>query len=182
MAETNELALLQALQFAARAHRTQKRKGADGTPYINHLIDVTTILAENGVTDVTLLMAGALHDTIEDTPVTYEDLVEQFGKSVADLVQEATDDKKLEKAERKQLQIEHAPHKSAAAKQLKIADKISNIRDVAQSPGIGWDAERRREYLDWAAQVVKGLRGVNPKLDNLFDETLGKCWAVVDQE
>lgn len=170
---------MHALQYAAHVHRSQKRKGADQTPYINHLIDVVTILLENGVADETLLMAAALHDTIEDQPVTYEQLVEKFGKPVADIVAEVSDDKTLAKAERKQKQIEHAPHKSDAAKQLKIADKISNIRDVAGSPGIGWDVQRRREYLDWAEQVVNGLRGVNAQLDALFDATLAGCRTTV---
>ena len=177
--EPKALRLLHALQFAAHAHRTQKRKGADKTPYINHLIDVVTILLENGVNDDTLLIAAALHDTIEDQPVTYEELAAKFGKTVADVVAEVTDDKSLEKARRKQLQVEHAPHKSDRAKQLKIADKISNIRDVAGSPGIGWDQQRRAEYLDWAERVVAGLRGVNPKLDALFDATLAECRSLV---
>src|SRR5687768_1737799 len=104
MSEPKALKLLQALQFAAHAHRTQKRKGADQTPYINHLIDVVTILMENGVTDETLLVAAALHDTIEDQPVTYQEIEAKFGKAVADVVAEVTDDKTLEKAVRKQLQ------------------------------------------------------------------------------
>jgi (p)ppGpp synthase/HD superfamily hydrolase len=179
MTESKELKLLHALQFAASAHRTQKRKGADQTPYINHLIDVVTILLENGVTDETLLVAAALHDTIEDQPITYELLAQRFGKPVADVVREVTDDKTLEKAVRKQKQVEHAPHKSDLAKQLKIADKISNIRDVAGMPGIGWDEQRRAEYIDWAEQVVNGLRGVNAQLDALFDATLAECRSIL---
>jgi len=181
MTESKELKLLHALQFAADAHRTQKRKGADQTPYINHLIDVVTILLENGATDETLLVAAALHDTIEDQPVTYAELVTRFGKPVADVVLEVTDDKTLEQTVRKQKQVEHAPRKSDLAKQLKIADKISNIRDVARSPGIGWDPQRRAEYLDWAERVVDGLKGVNPKLDALFYTTLAECRAALAQ-
>ena len=162
--------LIGALEFAADKHRNQRRKDAEASPYINHPIMLAKILAiEGGVEEGTVLCAALLHDTIEDTETTYEELAEQFGREIADVVREVTDDKSLPKAERKQLQIEHAPHLSRAAKLVKLADKIANLRDVADHPPSQWPLERRREYFDWAKRVVDGLRGTHARLEAAFD-------------
>jgi guanosine-3',5'-bis(diphosphate) 3'-pyrophosphohydrolase len=166
-------AFLHALSFAAYKHRDQKRKNVEASPYINHPIGVAEILArEGGVTDVTLLMAAVLHDTVEDTETTHAELVEEFGRKVADIVLEVTDDKSLPSPERKLLQIQHAPSMSPEARQLKIADKTSNVRDVVNRPPTKWTLERRIQYIDWAEQVVAGCRGVNPTLDAVFDAAI----------
>jgi (p)ppGpp synthase/HD superfamily hydrolase len=162
--------LLEALVFAAHKHRDHRRKDPDHSPYINHLIDVAELLWRvGGMRDTTLLVAAVLHDTIEDTHTSPDEIRSAFGQQVLDLVLEVTDDKQLPKAERKRLQVEHAPHKSALAKQLKIADKISNVRDILKSPPPDWPTERCQEYMDWARQVVDGLRGSNPALEAEFD-------------
>src|SRR6185436_9545412 len=118
------------------------------------------------------LQAAILHDTIEDTQTTAEELESRFGAEVRRLVEEVSDDQRLPKAERKRLQIEHAPHLSPKAKLIKIADKISNVRDVTHSPPTHWPYQRRCEYLDWAEKVVAGLRGSNSAVDELFDYML----------
>lgn len=165
--------LLRALAFAAEKHRDHRRKDANASPYINHLIAVARVLAEEGdVTDEDLLVAAILHDTVEDMDTSYAELEEQFGHRVAGIVREVTDDKTLAKEVRKRLQEEHAPHASAPAKQLKIADKICNIRDIVHSPPANWPAERKREYLLWTVRVVAGCREVNGRLDQAFDETV----------
>jgi len=151
----------------------QRRKDAERSPYINHPLAVAAWLAvEGGVTDETILVAALLHDTIEDTATTPDELREAFGADVCRLVLEVSDDKTLAKAVRKQLQIEHAPQLSTEAKQLKIADQICNIRDLAQNPPADWEPGRITEYLDWAQRVVDGCRGINTELDKLFDATL----------
>lgn len=163
-------ALVQAVAFAADKHRNQRRKDAEASPYINHPIALANVLAnEGGVQDVTVLCAAVLHDTIEDTETTAEELRAVFGDQVAAVVLEVTDDKSLEKSVRKQLQIEHAPHISPQAKLVKLADKISNVRDILASPPADWSAERKQAYFDWAAAVVAGLRGVHPGLEAVFD-------------
>ena len=152
--------LLRALAFAAHKHRDQRRKDAEASPYINHPIALADVLVnEGGVTDVEVICAALLHDTVEDTATTHEELVDAFGSRIARIVAEVTDDKRLPKAERKRLQIEHAPHISQGAKLVKLADKLCNLRDVAERPPAGWDLRRRAEYFDWAKQVIDALRG-----------------------
>ena len=164
--------LMTALTFAADKHKNQRRKDADASPYINHPIAlVNLLLNEAGVEDQRVLIAAILHDTIEDTDTTEQELVKHFGKDVADIVLEVTDDKALPKAERKRLQIEHAAHISRRAKLVKLADKICNLRDISASPPAGWSVDRKREYFDWAKSVVDELRGVHPGLEHLFDKT-----------
>lgn len=162
--------ILRALAFAAHKHRDQRRKDVEASPYINHPISLANILTnEGGVTDVEVICAALLHDTIEDTDTTPEELEREFGKAIKSIVLEVTDDKALPKAERKRLQIEHAAHASGKAKLVKLADKITNLRDVANSPPANWPLERRQEYFDWAKQVVNQVRGVNEKLEAAFD-------------
>lgn len=166
-----ELALLlKALAFAAHKHRDQRRKDADASPYINHPIALADVLVnEGGVSDVEVLCAALLHDTVEDTATTHEELVDGFGSRIARIVAEVTDDKRLPKAERKRLQVEHAPHISHEARLVKLVDKICNLRDVAERPPAGWDVPRRREYFEWAKQVIDGLRGTHARLEAAFD-------------
>ncbi|CAG9215848.1 Metal dependent phosphohydrolase [Paraburkholderia sabiae] len=162
--------LIRATAFAADKHRNQRRKDADASPYINHPIALADVLANEGnVADEAVLVAALLHDTIEDTETSMEELVAQFGLEAADIVAEVTDDKSLPKAERKRLQVEHAATISGKAKLVKLADKICNLRDIAGCPPADWPVERKREYFDWAKAVVDGLRGVHPGLEAVFD-------------
>lgn len=164
--------LLRALEFAARKHRDQRRKDPECSPYINHPIALVRILVnEGGESDPTTLIAALLHDTIEDTETTEAEIRHEFGDEVCDVVLEVTDDKALSKAGRKQAQIDHAATLSPAARKVKLADKISNLRDIASSPPIGWDMQRKRAYFDWARAVIDGLRGPNHRLESVFDQT-----------
>jgi len=174
--------VLMAAHFAAEKHKDQRRKGADASPYINHPLKVAELLWRVGeVRDVDCIVAAILHDTIEDTATTPDELQELFGARVRTLVEEVTDDKSLPKAERKRLQIEHAPSLSEGAKQIKLADKIANIFDVAFAPAPDWSLERRREYLDWAENVVAGLRCCNPRLEENFDDVLQKAHELLQK-
>jgi guanosine-3',5'-bis(diphosphate) 3'-pyrophosphohydrolase len=167
--------LLAAIEFASRKHSTERRKDKEASPYINHPIAVTHLLAHSGgITDLVTLLAAVLHDTIEDTETTPADLDEHFGHTVRTVVEEVTDDKTLPKAVRKERQIEHGPHLSRRAKAIKLADKIANVLDVMDSPPSDWSLDRRREYLDWTEKVVAGCRGTNPGLEKLYDEVLEK--------
>ena len=152
--------LLKALSFAAHKHRDQRRKDAEASPYINHPIALAQVLAaEGGVSDIEVLAAALLHDTIEDTDTTGEELEREFGGRIATIVAEVTDDTALPKADRKRLQIEHAARLSEGARLVKLADKICNLRDVAERPPAKWDLQRRQEYFEWAKRVIDGFRG-----------------------
>ena len=162
--------VLRAASFAAHKHRDQRRKDQLASPYINHPLALASILAEaGGVTDAMTLCAALLHDTVEDTETTEQEIAEAFGVEIASIVMEVTDDKRLEKAARKQAQIDHAATISNRAKLVKLADKISNVRDIAFSPPANWPIERKREYFDWAKAVVDQLRGINSVLEQVFD-------------
>jgi len=163
--------IFRALGFAANKHRDQRRKDDHGSPYINHPIALARLLCdEAGVTDADTLCAALLHDTVEDTDTTPDELEEQFGPVVTGIVMEVTDDKRLPKVERKRLQIERAAVASYQARLVKLADKICNLRDVHDAPPRGWSVERRQGYFDWAREVVAALRGTHPDLESLFDD------------
>lgn len=130
---------MRALQYAALKHRDQRRKDTQETPYINHPINVSTILSvEGGIKDEAVLMAALLHDVVEDTDATFSDLEQRFGPDVSSLVREITDDKSLEKQVRKQLQIENAAKTTCRAKLIKLADKLDNLRDLLKETPRGW--------------------------------------------
>jgi guanosine-3',5'-bis(diphosphate) 3'-pyrophosphohydrolase len=163
--------IIAAASFAADKHRDQRRKDVDATPYINHPLAVARILTEGGVEDVEVLMAGILHDTIEDTDTTADELTEHFGERVCGLVLEVTDDKSLDKLERKRLQVVKAATKSADARMIKIADKIANLRDF-KSPPLGWSEARIGAYIQFSEMVARGCAGANDVLDQLIRECL----------
>jgi len=166
-----ELALLlKALAFASLKHRDQRRKDAQASPYINHPIALADLLVnEGGVTDVEVLCAALLHDTLEDTETTPQELEREFGRTIASIVLEVSDNKMLKKGTRKRMQVEHAANASYEAKLVKLADKTCNLRDVNARPPASWDLARRREYFDWAKEVVDRLRGVHADLEAAFD-------------
>ena len=167
----DELGLvLRAVQFAAHKHTDQRRKDVRKKPYINHPIALAEVLhTDGGVRDSQVIAAALLHDTIEDTMTTYDELRGLFGAGVADTVAELTDTKFLRTETRKRLQVSKAGKSSAAAKQVKLADKICNLRDILASPPAGWSLKRRQTYFDWAKEVVDQARGVNPRLERMFD-------------
>jgi len=164
------IVVLQAADAAARWHVHQRRKGAAEEPYINHLLEVATLVAEaTDGKDPELVIAALLHDAIEDQEVPDDLIAETFGEDVAGLVREATDDKSLPKEERKHRQIEEASKKSRRAKILKLADKTSNLKAIAASPPPDWSVKRRLEYIRWARDVVAGLTGVSDCLEEEFE-------------
>ena len=165
--------LLKAANFAAKKHSEQRRKNSAATPYINHPIEVAEHLSSvGGISDETILIAALLHDTIEDTNTTKGEIEEEFGKEVLRLVLECTDDKSLDKMERKRHQIVNAPKKSMGAKMIKISDKTCNLRSILSDPPKDWPISRKIEYFQWASQVIAGLKGLNPGLDNEVDAVI----------
>jgi GTP diphosphokinase / guanosine-3',5'-bis(diphosphate) 3'-diphosphatase len=173
--------LIDAAVTAARWHGSQRRKGRAGEPYINHLLEVAALVSQaTDGHDVGLVMAALLHDAIEDQNISRDTIARQFGDDVAALVEEVTDDKSLPKAVRKRLQVEHAPGKSARAKILKLADKISNVTAIGRDPPSDWPAARQREYVQWGRDVVAGLRGASPALEAMFDAAVAEAERRID--
>lgn len=167
--------LLKALTFAAHKHKDQRRRDVDASPYINHPISLADILCnEAKITDIETICGALLHDTVEDTETTAEELENVFGKAICGIVMEVTDDGTLTKAARKQAQIDHAAHISDKAKLVKLADKISNLRDVLNNAPADWSLERRQAYFDWALKVIDQIRGAHAGLEAIFDEVYSK--------
>jgi guanosine-3',5'-bis(diphosphate) 3'-pyrophosphohydrolase len=165
--------VLRAADFAAEKHSKQRRKDGKDTPYINHPLNVAHLLAQvGGVEDPDILAAALLHDTVEDTDATLEEVTREFGAHIAGIVAEVTDDKSLPKSERKRLQIRNAPHKSRGAKLVKLADKLSNLTDLQTSQPKSWSVERVQGYCAWASLVVDGLSGTNEALETQIKECL----------
>jgi (p)ppGpp synthase/HD superfamily hydrolase len=174
------LLIARAWNFAAERHTGQRRKGQAQEPYINHLSEVAELVAmATEGRDANLVAAAILHDTVEDTATLPGELAALFNEDVAILVAEVTDDKALPKDERKHLQVCSAPGKSSRAKVLKLADKTSNLRSLAESPPLDWSFERRAEYLAWALDVAESLRGSNAWLEARFDEAVKQARSVL---
>ena len=162
--------ILRAAAFAAHKHRDQRRKDKSASPYINHPIALAAVLSRvGGITNANVLAAALLHDTLEDTETTRAELRAAFGPKIANIVAEVTDNKRLRKQRRKELQVEHAAHISKSAKLVKLADKIANLSDLIASPPAGWPLQRKREYFDWAKRVIDQVRGTNSNLERKFD-------------
>jgi len=170
--------VMRAANFAARKHADQRWKGEDAEPYVNHLIEVATLAAEATSGDADVVVAALLHDVVEDQGVKVEEIARDYGARVAGLVDEVTDDKKLDKSLRKELQVENAPHKSEGACVIKLSDKTSNLRAIAKSPPPR-PLERKREYLAWARRVVAGLRYKPAGLLAQFEKAAAELEAVL---
>ncbi|MEO6301333.1 MAG: HD domain-containing protein [Paracoccaceae bacterium] len=165
--------------YAARMHRDQRRNGALAEPYVNHVIEVAARVARSPQADEVTVLGALLHDIVEDTTGTAEDIAARFGADVAALVMEVTDDKGLEKAERKLRQELSSPGKSDRAKRIKLADKAANVTALTDSPPADWDIGRKRAYVDWAERVIAGCRGVDAVLETGFDAAVARARAAL---
>jgi len=173
--------LMDAIIFAANKHQGQVRKDADHSPYITHPLAVARAIAEiGGVGDTLVYKAAILHDTIEDTNTTEEEIRLRFGEEVLQVVLEVTDDKSLNKMERKQRQVMHAPNLSYPARIIKLADKIINCQDILKSPPEGWTLQRRRDYIQWGADVISQIRSTNEALEAAFDQIITEAEEILD--
>ena len=162
--------ILFACKFASVKHKNQRRKDADKTPYINHPLEVAEFLSSAGITNADTLIASILHDTIEDTNTTKNELTDLFGDDVCRIVSECTDDKSLSKIQRKKLQIEHAKHASNEAKLVKLGDKWSNISSILKTPPVHWTPAEKIGYVKWCYKVCENCFGVNENVDKQLKE------------
>jgi HD domain len=175
--------LAKALHFAAEAHRNQRRKGAAQEPYINHLIEVLGLVVQTtSGADEDTLIAALLHDVVEDTPTTYEDVAKSFGGRVAEIVRENSDDMSLPKAERRRARIAAMAHKSREARIVKMADVISNLRAIAVSPPAGWTTERKLGYVEGCRALVDAARGTEASIERIFYETAAEVERAISDD
>jgi hypothetical protein len=175
--------LTKALLFAAEAHRNQRRKGAAQEPYLNHLIEVLDLVVQTvGGADMDLLIAALLHDVVEDTPTTYEDVTKTFDERVAEIVRENSDDMSLPKVERRRSRVAAMARKSREARIIKMADVISNLRAIAVSPPAGWSAERKLGYLEGCRQLIDAARGTEASIERIFDETAANVERTIRED
>jgi guanosine-3',5'-bis(diphosphate) 3'-pyrophosphohydrolase len=166
----------EALIFSAQKHQHQTRRNRK-TPYIVHPIGVACQLLETGnVRDPEVLIAALLHDTVEDTHTTLDEIRAIFGEQVASFVAEVSDDKSLPKARRKELQIEKAPYKTHGAAQIKLADALCNLIDLTEEPPFNWSQTRKENYCRWAQSVTNSLPKVNLPLKQKVDEAISRFW------
>lgn len=162
--------VIKGVNFAAIKHKDQRRKDANRTPYINHPLGVANILIEEGnVYNPAVILAAILHDTVEDTDTTFEEIEKEFGIEICNIVREVTDDNTLPSTERKRLQIVNMAKSSDDAKLVRLADKLYNLRDIERTVPVGWTPERVDEYIKWAKAVISGCRGINSNLEKELD-------------
>jgi len=182
MTDTHQLdAILDAAIFAAQKHQGHVRKDEQASPYVTHSLAVARTICNIGkVNDPTILIAAILHDTIEDTNTMEAEIQERFGEEILSIVLEVTDDKSQNKLARKQQQVIHAHNLSNGAKIIKLADKLTNCLDILHTPPKNWSLGRRREYIQWAADVIAQIRGTNPSLEAAFDEMLSQAEKTLD--
>lgn len=165
------------IDFAAEKHRLQTRKNKEKTPYISHPLGVAYNLMEIGdVRESSIIVGALLHDTVEDTQTTFEEIENKFGKQVASLVKEVTDDKSLAQEARKRLQVINAAHKSKGAAQIKLADKLFNLNDLFNNPPADWTQTRIDRYYEWAQSVVDRLPKANDKLQDAIEDVINDYW------
>jgi guanosine-3',5'-bis(diphosphate) 3'-pyrophosphohydrolase len=173
--------ILDAAVFAADKHQNHVRKNEQHSPYITHPLLVAKAIYQIGdVKDNGVLVAAILHDTIEDTPTTKDEIADRFGKDILEIVLEVTDNKSLDRLTRKRLQVSHAPELSYQARVVKIADKLINCEDILYSPPVDWPLKRRQEYIQWGADVVQKIRGTNTPLEEAFDQVLRRAEQALD--
>ncbi len=175
--------ILDTVIFAAEKHQGHVRKNKEHSPYITHpLLVAQTIFQIGGIQDTKILTAAILHDTIEDTDTTGEEIRERFGEDILSIVLEVTDDKSLPRMERKRLQVIHAPELSYNARILKLADKLVNCRDILTNPPEDWPTKRRQDYIQWCTDVLVRIRGTNPHLEAAFDQVMTRAEEELDYQ
>lgn len=163
--------LLDALHFASTRHRGQTRRDADASPFVTHPIETAWLLARVGhVHDPTTLVSALLHDVLEDTPATPAEIEQKFGPAVRRLVEEVTDAPAASTAERRQRQVAGMANASPAARQIRLADKIANVRSLPRH----WSWLECEDYLQFAERVAARARGTNPHLDERFLRTVDR--------
>lgn len=175
--------IIEAINYATKAHNGQVRKSSN-LPYINHPIEVGSILIQYQCS-TNVIVAGILHDTLEDTPVTFTDLKQKFGREIANLVKINSEPNKLVPwEERKQHTLDHLKTMPLDALYIAFADKYDNLRssyqDFQQNGDHTWDKfNRGKESQKWYYQSLAKIfkrRLRKHTLVQEFDELVKKIF------
>lgn len=167
----------QASKFAAKKHQGQFR-GDGKTPYIAHPIGVAKILQQAGIDDPDTLIAAVLHDTIEDTSTTKREISKLFGRRVAELVVNVTNNPHHDKEQTKLAQITESRTRGDRANMIKVADKTYNLRDMIASPP-NWTREKKIAKTNHAKAVVDAMPYVSEKLRTMFDTAYNEAMTAI---
>ncbi|MCB1383103.1 MAG: HD domain-containing protein [Notoacmeibacter sp.] len=167
-----------AANFALMAHADGRRKDS-GEPYANHLAEVAAHCAAARPEDGELVAAAWLHDVVEETAFTHDDIVALFGAPVASLVADVTDPDGLKGKARRERQVTHTLNCGPRVKLLKLADKVSNVEELIGLPANRFDLAGNERYLKWARRVVAVCRGVAPDLEARFDRAAERLEAEI---
>jgi hypothetical protein len=152
--------LSKALLLASKAHSQQRRK-SDNSPYVEHLIEVMDLLANIGkINDEDIIIAGILHDIIEDSKVSESDLKINFGSRVSSMVTALTDDKTQPLLNRRNRTLKKLSAAPSSVKIIKLADACANASSIPAT----WAEDRLAEYFIWLDQVAQQCRGANEAL------------------
>ena len=168
--------IFQAAAFAAHAHRHQLRKD-DKTPYFSHPVRVCLVVSHVfGFHDPKMLAAALLHDTIEDTSTDYDNLIEHFGREVADWVAALSKDSRLPNDEREEAYCKQLSEADWQVKVIKLADQYDNLGDCAylDARGRKKTARKVRTYVD---AVREGLPPEGQKAVQLVEKRLAELSA-----
>ena len=166
--------ILKALNFAREKHEGQFRKDEFQRPYIVHPVGVYGLLFNAGIENEDVLCAALLHDTIEDTNTTFDELAIEFNIEVAGLVGEVTNNPAISKAKQKLMQLEDAPYMTNGARLVRFADKINNLNDIAEFPPVGWDKAKKDRYVEFCKELIPLLNIDNEYLNKKFKEAIKK--------
>jgi guanosine-3',5'-bis(diphosphate) 3'-pyrophosphohydrolase len=155
-----------AILYAMRKHGGQRRR--DGRPYISHPLRVSECLrTTGGITDPEVLIAGMLHDLIEDTECEWANIERRFGSRVADLVAAMTGDMRLPKPERRREIVDRIRDARDDAKSIRLADRLDNLTDMQ-----GFTETRKREYIDESRDILAACRGANSGLEHALENAI----------
>ncbi len=171
-----------ALIFGAEKHKAQVRSNLKKTPYIIHPIEVADFVMRIGkVYDKNVLSAALLHDVMDETGTTYEEIENRYGKIVSQYVQEMTVKKELTLKEQKKYQIIQAFHQTPSVAVIKLSDKLSNLKTLAQTPPASWSRDRIDQYFQWAQSVIENLPEANSFLKQAVKDVILNYWEKQDQ-
>jgi len=161
----------EAVLFTVRKHATQTRR--DGSPYVAHPLRVAESLRSiGGIEDMNVILAGLMHDLIEDTECEWATIAKRFGEPVADLVAILSGDMRLPKVQRREEVVDRIRAAPTEAKAVRLADRLDNLADMK-----GFSESRRKEYIRDSWKILEACAGANPGLEKALEATIRRLEA-----